>query len=151
MKFPESFLYLPFVLQGLVIFVDEFYYHRQRGLGKWERIGHPIDTFFVFITYFFLTKASYSIENLSIYIGLASFSSFFVTKDEFVHAELCGPGEHWLHSILFILHPVCFFAAGFIWAQQFNSTFLFFQTWVIFSFMVFQILYWSFPWKKSWI
>jgi len=24
--------------------VDEFYFHRRRGLPRWERLAHPLDT-----------------------------------------------------------------------------------------------------------
>ena len=37
-------LYLPFAVQGLAILVDEFWFHHRRGLPRWERLGHPIDT-----------------------------------------------------------------------------------------------------------
>ena len=45
---------LPFFLQGLAIFFDEFYFHHRRGLGKWEKVGHPLDTLTVLMAYLFL-------------------------------------------------------------------------------------------------
>ena len=35
-------------LQALVMAVDEFYCHYRRELPRWERWGHPLDTFFSF-------------------------------------------------------------------------------------------------------
>ena len=38
-------------LQGLAMLVDELLFHRRRGLPRWERIGHPIDTLSVLACY----------------------------------------------------------------------------------------------------
>ena len=35
---------IPIVLQGVIMVVDEGWFHRTRGLPRWERIGHPLDT-----------------------------------------------------------------------------------------------------------
>ena len=36
--------FLPFALQGLAMGVDEFGFHRQRTLPRWEWLGHALDT-----------------------------------------------------------------------------------------------------------
>lgn len=135
-------LVIPFILQGAAMFFDEFYFHRKRGLPRWERVGHPIDSFFVFICYLFIFLRPATESNMMIYIGLCAFSSLLVTKDEFIHTEKCEAAENWLHSLLFILHPVTFLAAGLIWRDQLNPVFLAIQPIVIFIFMLYQILYW---------
>jgi hypothetical protein len=38
------FLFIPFALQMCCMAVDEVHFHRQRGLPRWERLGHPLDT-----------------------------------------------------------------------------------------------------------
>ena len=81
-----------------VINIDEFYFHVKRGLPKWERIGHPLDTLTVLACFAFILIFPYSSLNLKIYIGLALFSCVFVTKDEFVHKECCPASEQWLHA-----------------------------------------------------
>jgi hypothetical protein len=40
-----------------------------------------------------------------------------ITKDEWVHADQCNAGEHWLHSVLFVVHPVVLITAGLMWAD----------------------------------
>lgn len=135
-------LVIPFILQGAAMFFDEFYFHRKRGLPRWERVGHPIDSFFVFVCYLFIFLSHPTESNMMIYIGLCAFSSLLVTKDEFIHTEKCEAAENWLHSLLFILHPVTFLAAGLIWRDQLNPSFLALQPIVIFIFMIYQILYW---------
>ncbi len=37
-------LLIPFLVQTFLITFDEWYFHLKRGLPKWERIGHPLDT-----------------------------------------------------------------------------------------------------------
>jgi hypothetical protein len=142
-------LFTPFVLQALSMFIDELYFHRKRGLGLWERIGHPLDTITVLICFLFLVVMPYSETNLLIYTGLAFFSSLFVTKDEFVHAKLCEPAENWLHAVLFILHPICFVSAALLWKGNENANFLIAQSVVLAVVLVYQIFYWSFIWKKT--
>ncbi len=142
-------LLVPFALQGIAMFFDEFYFHHKRGLPLWERIGHPIDTLSVFSCYLFISLAEFNETNLYIYIGLCAFSCLLVTKDEFVHTEHCDAKENWLHSVLFILHPITFLSAGYIWFKNLNSDFLTFQPVVIFLFMIYQILYWSPLWKTK--
>lgn len=108
-------LALPFLVQGVCMFVDEFYFHRRRGLGLWERVGHPLDTVTVIaclsLTIFFPA----TVGLLKLYAGLAAFSCLFVTKDEFVHAKECAPTEHWLHAVLFILHPLVLACGAIAW------------------------------------
>lgn len=144
------FLFAPFALQALAMFFDELYFHRKRGLGSWEKWGHPLDTMTVIACYVFLFFNSYSYDNALIYAGLSFFSCLFVTKDEFVHSELCEPLENWLHAILFILHPICFLSAGFIWAFESNLQFFITgQLIILILVTLYQIFYWSNPWKNT--
>src|SRR4051812_22485242 len=95
---------IPFALQGLAMAVDEIWFHRRRGLPRWERVGHPLDTVTLVacVTWLVVTRPG-DPTALPIYIGLGIFSLLFVTKDEPVHARLCSAGEHWLHAVLFLL------------------------------------------------
>lgn len=146
----KLFIYSPFFLQAVCMFFDELYFHRKRGLGLWEKIGHPLDTLTVIACYLFLYFANFTTENMLIFASLAFFSSVFVTKDEFVHSELCEPAENWLHALLFILHPICFLSAALIWRSEGpGSTFMFIQSIILLFVFIYQITYWSFPWKKS--
>jgi hypothetical protein len=151
---------LPFFVQTLVILIDEFYFHIKRGLPKWERIGHPIDTLTVLVCFAFILFVPYSSFYLQIYVGLAIFSCLFVTKDEFIHKECCPASEQWLHALLFLNHPIFLTAAGLIWPiangavapswlgnlSFYSDTlrvFLIFQTGFIALFFIYQILYWN--------
>ena len=147
----------PFLLQGLAISFDEFYFHHKRGLGWWERLGHPLDTIALLICYSFSQNSAPSSENILIFIFLSIFSSLLITKDEFVHNAECGPMEQWLHSILFIIHPVNLIVLGLVWT---NSLSLNLENLILINnlikgqfifmclFLSYQILYWSIPWKK---
>lgn len=145
----EPLLYLPFVLQAAAIAVDEFYFHRRRGLPRWERIGHPLDTLSVVVTYVYLLTNHFDRLHLGCYIGLATFSCLFVTKDEFVHQEICPKREAWLHAVLFILHPLAFVAAGFLWSEGKTAPFLLGQTTLATLFFFYQLIYWSPRWVQK--
>jgi len=149
-------LTIPFVLQGLAMFFDEFYYHRKRGLPLWEIIGHPADTVCFLACFLFIKYQIPNLENLYIFIGLSLVSSLIVTKDECVHSKLCSIGEMWLHSVLFILHSLTLISAGVLWwyAKELGASSVFdqivsIQSCIIVFFMAYQILYWSIPWKKT--
>lgn len=155
---------LPFFAQALVILLDEGIFHIKRGLPRWERIGHPLDTFTVLICLGFVLSVPYSMFHLKIYIGLALFSSLFVTKDEFVHKHFCPWSEQWLHALLFTLHPITLAIAGLIWPviQEAETApwlsnwldhplalalFLKGQVCMMTLFFLYQIIYWNFIWK----
>lgn len=107
---------LPFLLQGLAIVVDEFYFHHKRGLPRWERFGHPLDTLTVTLGFLYLIFVPFSATALAGFVLLATGSCLFVTKDEWVHAKHCSPSEMWLHSVLFLLHPLVFIVSAAAWA-----------------------------------
>lgn len=153
-------LALPFIIQAIVIGVDEYVFHLKRNLPKWERIGHPLDTLTVLICILFILFVPFSEGALKIYILLAIFSCLFITKDEFIHHEHCAPLEQWLHSVLFVNHSMVLAAAGFMWPflhsgdfsfkvfkffkdSTFCEVFLILQAVFIFLFMTYQIVYWN--------
>lgn len=126
--------------------VDEGLHHK-RDLKLWERFGHPLDTLTVFVTFSYIVINDYTEQNLVVFVILSIFSCFFITKDEFIHTEVCGPLEHWLHALLFILHPLVFLCAGILWKNDASSGFLDYWALLIGIFMIYQILRWSIPWR----
>jgi hypothetical protein len=145
-----ALLLVPVVLQAVVMAVDEGVFHRRRGLPRWERIGHPVDTLSVAAAYAWLVYASPAAPHaLAVYIGLAAFSSLLVTKDEPIHAKVCTPGEQWAHALLFVLHPVVFLAFGVIWWQGLAPAVLVGQLVLTLGFATYQLVYWRFWWKRQ--
>ncbi len=135
---------IPIFLQALIISIDEFYYHYKRGLPKWERIGHPLDSLSILLCWSFAALKLPSENNIFAFALLCIFSCLFVTKDEFVHARECNGAEHWLHAILFLLHPICFYALFALWrAGEFQNVIII-QIGFIFAFMLYQIVFWQF-------
>jgi hypothetical protein len=150
----------PFILQAGATFFDEFYFHHKRGLPLWERLGHPLDTLTVLACFSFVLLNEATKENIMIYIGLALFSCLFITKDEFIHHEESNAKEQWLHSVLFVLHPITLLVLSLYWFESLTSNLLvggehqLFEQFVKGQFIItiiflsYQILYWSIPWKK---
>jgi hypothetical protein len=141
-------LYLPFIIQGILMGIDEVF-HMKRGLGLWERLGHPLDSLTVFVPLAYIAINECISISSTVFIILATFSCLFITKDEFVHASECKGIENWLHSMLFILHPVVFLCAFLLWRDHPEDQFIQFQPLVVGFFMLYQILRWSIPWKPA--
>lgn len=111
----EIMLYALLVTQALVMLFDEFYFHRQRGLDRFERWGHVADTMLFFAAVALPILLAPTPFNVGIYIFFALASALFATKDEWVHASSCSGGEQWCHALLFLLHGVILFAVGMVW------------------------------------
>lgn len=130
------------------MFVDEFYFHHKRGLPKWERWGHPLDTMtvlLVFASYLFLDPFA---ETPIWLFAAMIFSSLFITKDEWVHHDKCPAMEQWLHSLLFVLHPALMIVSYLLWKKE-GATLIFqAQPIILTLFLCYQIFYWNFYVKK---
>lgn len=159
-------IFIPFIIQSLVIGFDEYYFHIKRGLPLWERIGHPIDTLSLLACIFFVLIVPYSPSALKWYIATCVFSCLMVTKDEWVHKHHCEAAEQWLHALLFINHPIVLGSIGIIWwvftgdtaPQWIQSwlnypkvlhTMLVVQASVIALFFFYQVIYWNVIWKEK--
>ncbi len=142
-------IYLPFVIQGAVMMVDEFHFHEKRGLPRFEKIGHPLDSLSVLMAYSFLAFNEYNSIHLRWYLYLCVFSCLLITKDEFIHHDKCEAKEQWLHSLLFLLHPLTFLCAGILWKEDSSNLFLKVQPVVVGVFMLYQIFRWSLPWPQK--
>ena len=105
----------PIAFQNAAMFFDEFHYHRRRGLPRWERIGHPLDTLTVLACFAWILTRPPTPANVAVYLGLALFSCVFVLKDERVHFQHCSLGEQWLHAALFVFHPLTLISFGLLW------------------------------------
>jgi 2-polyprenyl-6-hydroxyphenyl methylase / 3-demethylubiquinone-9 3-methyltransferase len=125
---------IPLALQAVAMIVDEGWYHRKRGLPRWERLGHPLDTLTIVICLAWLVCGG----GLAGYAALAVGSTVFVTKDEPTHARLCCSGEHWLHALLFVLHPLVLLAF-----TRLPHAVLVGQLAVTIAFMLYQLVYWN--------
>lgn len=157
----ELILFAPFVLQSMIMGADEFYFHHRRRLNRWERVGHPMDTLTVIAAYSVAVIMPFSKANALLYGVLAAVSSLVITKDEWVHQRECKAIEHWLHSLLFVIHPIVLLAAGLSWyliytpqsmlwreaifvSPAFLKTALNVQWAALFMAVTYQITYWNF-------
>lgn len=159
-------LFVPLLIQAGAMAADEFYFHYRRGLGRWERIGHPVDTLTVIATYLPTVVLPFSANNFLLFIALGLISCLVVTKDEWVHQQQCVAGEQWLHSLLFVMHPLAFVVTGMSWhlSDQPNSMlwshlnwlspsmlriFLVTQLMAVCSAFIYQTIYWNYLWKPQ--
>jgi hypothetical protein len=162
----SRYLLLPFAAQMLCMLFDEFYFHWKRELPRWERLGHPLDTLTVLGCWSVILFVRPTTGSLILYVGLSIFSCLFVTKDEWVHKELCPAGEHWLHALLFVLHPLLMISAGLLWPaihsenaarlmvgwiryEGFEGTFFAINSLLTLLFGLYQLVYWNVLWKAN--
>jgi hypothetical protein len=110
--------FVPMALQVAVFSVDELHYHRRRGLPAWERWGHPVDALGLAACVAATLVGPISPGALDLYVVLCILSSLLITKDEWVHAKICPGGEHWLHALLFLVHPLVLISLGVLWARD---------------------------------
>jgi SAM-dependent methyltransferase len=141
---------IPIVLQGVIMVADEGWFHRARGLPRWERIGHPLDTLTLAACLVWLLAMAHAPDGrpaspiaIPGYLALAGLSTVFVTKDEAVHARQCSAGEHWLHAMLFVLHPIVLAAFAYLWWLDADGV-LVGQLGLTLAFFAYQVIYWSF-------
>ena len=143
-------LLLPAALQALAMALDELVFHRRRGLPRWERVGHPLDTLSAAACYAWLVTTEPTRPHaLTVYVALCAFSCLLITKDEFVHSKLCEPLENWLHAVLFVLHPLTFLGFALIWLSGAHAWLLKLELALTLGLMVHQIVFWSPLWPKS--
>lgn len=135
---------IPLVIQAGAMFFDELYFHRRRGLPFWERWGHPLDTLSFVVCVMIALWGDAQSERVFIVAGV--FSCLLVTKDEFIHRRLCVEKECWLHSVLFILHPISLFC---LWQLRLQGEVMVLQAQLALSslFFIYQVTYWNLPWR----
>lgn len=142
--------FFPFLVQTAVITWDEFYFHHKRGLPRWERIGHPLDTLSVVVCFAFVLLFPYTKLLLWLFVALGVLSCLLVTKDEFVHKEHCNAQEQWLHALLFLNHPLVLISIGWMWMQgAAYRPFMLIQLASAALFCFYQVVYWNFVWEEK--
>jgi hypothetical protein len=161
----------PFILQMLCMAADEFWFHRKRGLPRWERIGHPLDTLTVVLCLAWILLVPPNRRTALVFLLMAVISSIFITKDEPVHRLICSAAEQWLHSVLFVLHPVVLVSAALLWPgvwmgsrpvleipgpivslvrfSGFEQPFLIFACALMVGFGVYQSVFWNLLWHSK--
>lgn len=155
-------LLAPLLVQSTAMGFDELYFHRKRGLETWERVGHPLDTLTVLACIAWVALATPSRSHIAVYGALAIFSCLFITKDEGVHAKQCAAGEHWLHAVLFLVHPLSLASFALLWPSlhapvaelqsiprvSVARDVVAAQFVVTACFCLYQTVYWNVPWTK---
>ncbi|MDQ3232538.1 MAG: hypothetical protein M3Q07_12010 [Pseudobdellovibrionaceae bacterium] len=130
-------------MQGLIMAVDEFIFHRRRGLPPFERWGHVVDTSVFLLALVVPALWAPSPTLLVVYGGLALLSCVLITKDEWIHATACTGAEQWCHAMLFVLHGPILLVAGLVWYLDPGHPVLKMLPPVVFMWGLYQHLYWN--------
>ncbi len=146
-----------FSLQAFLMLFDEFYFHRNRHVPRFERIGHPLDTLSVLLCFCVIAFLQFNLKSILIYLFLSIVSCLLIIKDEGIHKKYAPITEQHLHALLFILHPVILFTLFLCWPSVQSSTYSIFSTQsdilkqifyiqfcMTFGFLIYQVVYWNF-------
>jgi hypothetical protein len=147
---------LPIVLQGVLMVVDEGWFHRARGLPRWERIGQPLDMLSLAACLMWLLAipnddgapmAAAAIPGYALpgYAVLAGVSTALAFKDA-VRARPCSAGERRLHAVLLVLHPIVLAAFAYLWWIGADGL-LVGQLGLTLAFCAHHVIYWNFDWN----
>lgn len=129
--------------QAIVMAVDEGYCHRRRGLGRFEGWGHPLDTLSVLGCLGIALLLPWSSAASTAFVAASVGSCLLITKDEGIHARECSGLEHWIHALLFILHPVVLALTHELWKAGANKNLLQGQALFTGLLLAYQVLYWQ--------
>jgi hypothetical protein len=140
-------LVAPALVQTALMAIDEGWFHRRRGLPRFERLGHPVDTASVALAYAWLAAVPPTRGHAAVFAALALASCLTVTKDEWIHARVCTPGEHWLHALLFVLHPIALAGFGVLWWTHHRAPVAVALALTV-GFGAYQLIAWSIPWRS---
>src|SRR5690606_23591811 len=105
--------------------------------------GHPLDTLTALVPFALMAHAAPGPAASVAILALMLFSCGFVTKDEWVHARLCGGEEGWLHAVLFMLHPTIFVLAWIVWRTGGPQPLFSLVTAALALFCGYQVIYWN--------
>ncbi|WP_141733388.1 hypothetical protein [Oligoflexus tunisiensis] len=131
------------LMQGMIMVMDEFVFHRRRGLPPFERWGHVADTSLFLLALLVPAFLTPTPTWLAVYGGLAFASCVFITKDEWIHASACSGAEQWCHALLFVLHGPILLTTGLIWFLQPHHPTLKMLPPIILVWGLYQHLYWN--------
>lgn len=138
-----SALLAALAVQAAATLIDEFGFHYHREVPRWERWGHPLDTLTTLAPFLVMALVSPGGGGEPWVAALMLFSCGFVTKDEWVHARLCGGGESWLHALLFILHPTIYLLAWIAWQDVDSHPPFMLVAAAMASYCAYQLLFWN--------
>ena len=128
--------------QAALMVADEWAFHRVRVLGKWESWGHVADSVAFASVLVLPALAAPEGAALGWYVAAGAASTVMVAKDQWIHARECTGSEHWVHALLFSLHPAVLIAVGALWARGEGAEARAFLPLVVLGFSVYQYAYW---------
>lgn len=142
---------LLWVTHGCITMYDELFLHRKRGLTLYEARLHWIDTALVVFVQALAVFCEPTGFTMTLYLLAAILSCLSITKEEWLHREVCSGSEHWLHAMMFMLHPLSLLAAGITW-QRLDRPLIHLADWrlnvlLVYTagtaiFLVYEMFYW---------
>lgn len=148
-----GFLLSMMVIQVILFNVDEYYFHRKRGLVKQEVISAIVDGALYLIPLLIAIFLPFNSLWQKLYIGFAMISCLSIAKNECFYPSLTAP-ERVVHALLYILHPVMLYTFYISWEQNYFTTMInFWMIQIIYmalgaKTLTYQIIYWNYVHQK---
>ena len=144
-----TFLLIIMSLQVILFHVDEYYFHRKRGLSKYEIASAITDGAFYVLPLIIATFAKFDSIWKTIFIVLAGISCLSIAKNELFYPAL-QVKERIIHSLLYVLHPILLYSFYISWKGNFFDAYPNF--WILqllyvaigFKTVIYQIIYWNY-------
>lgn len=143
------FLLFIVILHGILFRVDEYMFHRKRGLQKRELTNSLIDGLIFLITLAVAMFSKHSYWSDKIYIALSIVSCLSIVKNEFFYENL-KKGERFVHALLYVFHTTILYAFYISWRiNYFDSHYYIWLTQLLYMILGFQtlaysLIYWNY-------
>lgn len=137
-------------IHSLIYQLDEYIFHKKRGLSKAEIIGSIVDGFIYLVPLVLATMIPYKEPWTSVFLFFAVLSCLSIVKNEWFYPEVLEKKERMLHSALYVLHPVLLYTFYLSWEDNYFSqypNFWMFQLIYLavgFKSVTYQIIYWNY-------
>ncbi|MCB0392744.1 MAG: hypothetical protein KDD58_15750 [Bdellovibrionales bacterium] len=114
----NSLLFL-IILHVIIFHIDEYYFHRKRVLCRKEVLGMFLDGALYLPPLIIASFTSHSPFWKTTFITFSILSCISISKNEwFYNSDLTRP-ERWVHSLLYILHPILLYSFYQSWVDNY--------------------------------
>ncbi|OIQ18990.1 MAG: hypothetical protein BM556_06815 [Bacteriovorax sp. MedPE-SWde] len=137
------------ILHGTLFTVDEYLFHKKRGLSKNEIYNSLIDGALFLIPLVICIFFSFKPLMKNIFLGCAFLSCISIAKNELFYKDICVR-ERLIHSLLYVLHPAILYSFYISWAGNYFDAYPnFWMLQLIYIFfglktLAYRIIYWNY-------
>ena len=107
------------ILHVIIFHIDEYYFHRKRALCRKEVLGMFLDGALYLPPLVIASFAPYNDTWNVVFISFAVLSCISISKNEWFYKDDLSLKERWVHSVLYILHPILLYGFYHSWINNY--------------------------------